>query len=186
MLSSNGLDWFGSTRFADWFGFQNLQSVRVGLVLGLSQNQTNPVSAHPSPIHYRFSLQKLFYSFMKGTNLPSACNWCSLNRRGNNLNHKLDYLLLEYYLPDFEKCPAPCSHLNNSKLSSVFIALNFATNLAGSEYITRGSVTTDQILLEENPATENRRKCQSSNHPQCKSHRHVWIAYLKWQWKSDY
>lgn len=43
------------------------------------------------------------------------------------------------YLPDFEKCPAPSSHLNNSMLSSVFISLNFATNFAGSEYRTRGS-----------------------------------------------
>lgn len=44
------------------------------------------------------------------------------------------------YLPDFEECPAPNSHLNNSSLLSVFISLNFATNLAGSEYKTRGSV----------------------------------------------
>lgn len=45
-----------------------------------------------------------------------------------------------HYLPDFEKWPAPSSHLNNSKLSSVFIFLSFATNLAGSEYKTRESV----------------------------------------------
>uniref|UniRef100_A0A7C9ANB5 Uncharacterized protein n=1 Tax=Opuntia streptacantha TaxID=393608 RepID=A0A7C9ANB5_OPUST len=41
--------------------------------------------------------------------------------------------------PDFVKCPAPNSHLNNRRLSSVFSSLNFATNLVGSEYITRGS-----------------------------------------------
>lgn len=45
-----------------------------------------------------------------------------------------------YHLPDFEKCPAPSSHLNSRTLSSVFISLNLATNLAGSEYITLGSV----------------------------------------------
>lgn len=44
------------------------------------------------------------------------------------------------YLPEFEKCPAPNSHLNSSILSSVFKSLSFATNLAGSEYMTRGSV----------------------------------------------
>lgn len=44
------------------------------------------------------------------------------------------------YLPDFEKCPAPSSHLNTSMLLSVFISLSFATHLAGSEYITLGSV----------------------------------------------
>lgn len=45
------------------------------------------------------------------------------------------------YLPDFEKCPAPSSHLNKRMFLSVFKSLNFATNLAGSEYITRGSVS---------------------------------------------
>lgn len=45
------------------------------------------------------------------------------------------------YLPDFEKCPAPSSHLKSRRLLSVFVALNFATNLAGSEYKTRGSAT---------------------------------------------
>jgi hypothetical protein len=43
------------------------------------------------------------------------------------------------YLPDLELCPAPSSHLNNRRLSSVFSSLSFATNLAGSEYITQGS-----------------------------------------------
>lgn len=46
----------------------------------------------------------------------------------------------EIYLPDFEKWPAPSSHLNNSWLLSVFVSLNFATNFAGSEYKTRGSI----------------------------------------------
>lgn len=43
------------------------------------------------------------------------------------------------YLPDLEKWPAPSSHLNRRRLSSVFVVLSFATNLAGSEYRTRGS-----------------------------------------------
>lgn len=50
------------------------------------------------------------------------------------------------YLPDFEKCPAPSSHLNKSALSSVFNSLSFATNFAGSEYSTRGSVELCQKL----------------------------------------
>jgi hypothetical protein len=58
------------------------------------------------------------------------------------------------YLPDFEKSPAPSSHLNNSMLSSVFISLNFATNFAGSEYRTRGSTECtgrdDKILISLN------------------------------------
>lgn len=57
------------------------------------------------------------------------------------------------YLPDFEKCPAPSSHLNNSMLSSVFKSLNFATYFAGSEYRTRGSTKgtsrDDKVLISQ-------------------------------------
>jgi hypothetical protein len=36
-------------------------------------------------------------------------------------------------LPDLEKCPAPMSHFRSSKLSSIFISRNLATNFAGSQ-----------------------------------------------------
>jgi hypothetical protein len=58
----------------------------------------------------------------------------------------------KHYLPDFDECPAPNSHFSSSMLLSVLVSLSFATNLAGSEYITRGSVVTcqniDQMLKE--------------------------------------
>lgn len=52
-----------------------------------------------------------------------------------------------YYLPDFEKWPAPSSHLKSRTLSSVLKSLNFATNLAGSEYITRVSAEHKETQL---------------------------------------
>ena len=58
--------------------------------------------------------------------------------------------LLFIYLPDLEKCPAPSSHLNSRRLSSVFSSLSLATNLAGSEYITRGSVCHGVVSCEYN------------------------------------
>lgn len=64
-----------------------------------------------------------------------------------NLNEDNLKKNMYYYLPDFEKCPAPISHLKSRTLSSVLKSLNLATNLAGSEYITRVSAEHKQTQL---------------------------------------
>ena len=118
----------------------------------LSKKALLPKSGHKLSYLEQLSLKSMLKFNLKGTDedveILTLLSFVLRKRRLFGTIWCFVNLSKDNYLPDFEKCPAPSSHLNKSVLSSVFISRSFAMNLAGSEYSTRGSVALCQKLRD--------------------------------------